>query len=232
MKSINIVFVFIFILFIWYFLKFMYSLIVKIHVSNTLIICWDIYCKQNMMLQLNVLNVYKNLYIGKIYKYESNYICLMNRHPQEYSNIHILYNQIIQVITDSNITNIISFSTAGSSKYNVGSVLQFNSAIIENPQLYDLSNNYIRAKNTFVKTTVYLDLPIINTKGFVDPLNQQVASGEDEFVIYKIGNDLNISTLTLTGISDNNNKQEYNGGGGNLAAKNAIDYFFTHFTLK
>ena len=155
----------------------------------------------------------------------------MNRHPQEYSNIHILYNEIISEINNNNITCIISFSTAGSHAYSIGSIIQFDSVIIEDPKLYDLNNRYIKAKKTYYKTNKYLNKPITDTKGFIIPSQNQIASGQDEFVIYKIGNDLNIPSLTLTGISDNDNKQEYDNGGVNLSAKNMTDYFFEYFVL-
>ena len=70
-----------------------------------------------------------------------------------------------------------------------------------------------------------------DTKGFKLYSKGQYASGEDEFVIYLISNKLTIPCITFTGISDNNNRTEYNNGGGNLAAQNAIEYFFANFNF-
>lgn len=207
----------------------------KIQISKSLIIVWDIYCKKNF---LKYINDEKKIHyivhisdIGFIIQKDTNYIVFISKHPQEYSEIDILFNYIINTIKKYNLKNIISFSTAGSHKYNIGSVLQFTSAIIDKPCDYSLNFNYIDSKNILIKTDKIVNNSITDTKGFINPSKHQFASGEDEFVIYYISNKLNIPSLTLTGISDNDNNKEYGNGGGNLAAKNVVTYFFDNFYL-
>ena len=202
----------------------------KKSLSNSLLLFWDIYCKLNVVDFLNNNNIQYKLTeildIGILLQINSNYICLMSKHPQEYNNIHILFNEIETVVKNNKIMSIVGFSTAGSYIYTIGQVIQFDSAIIQDPQKYSINYNYIKTNKLLYKTTKFNSEPITNTKGFVLPTSKQYASGEDEFVTYLIGNKMNLPTLTMTGISDNNDKSEYTGGGGNLAAKNIVDYFF------
>ena len=191
----------------------------KTSIKNSLLILWDIHCKQNFIDYINnnddtKYNLIHTSDIGFIIQRDTNYICFMSKHPQEYNNLDILFNEIITTIKKYNLQNIISFSTAGSHMYKIGSVLQFTSSIIENPKKYSLNFNYIESNNILMKTNVLVDKPITDTKGFILPSKNQVASGQDEFTIYYISNKLNIPCLTLTGISDNDNIQEYDDGGG------------------
>jgi hypothetical protein len=201
-----------------------------------MILLWDIHCKDNFLKYLNNNNKYncnKNInvsVIGSVIQINDNYIYLMDKHPQEFDNINILIDEIINTINKNNLNKIISFSTAGSQKYNIGSVLQFCSAKIENHNKYSLNFNYVKSNYIFCKTDKFVNEPIIDTKGFINPTINQAASGEDEFLIYIISNKIKIPCLTLTGISDNNNSQQYDNGGGNLAGKNIVDYFFSIFT--
>jgi len=196
---------------------------------------WDIHCKQNFINYVNKYKIYdKNIHIseiGFIIQIETNYVCFMSKHPQEYNDINVLLNGIISVIHKFNIKNIISFSTAGSNSYKVGSVIQFYSAIIEDPSKYKLNINQVTSKYILEKTNIIVNDPITDTKGFKLVTQGQSASGQDEFVIYLISNKLNIPCITFTGISDNNNVNQYHDGGGNLAAKNAVEYFYTNFNF-
>jgi hypothetical protein len=110
-------------------------------------------------------------------------------------------------------------------------VIQFYSAIIETPLKYKLNVNQVTSKYILEKTNVITNEPITDTKGFTLDCNDQYASGEDEFVIYLISNKLTIPCITFTGISDNNNRNQYHNGGGNLAAQNAIEYFVSNFNF-
>jgi hypothetical protein len=208
----------------------------KTLVKDSLIILWDIHCKQNFIdyitnNDIKSYNIVRISEVGFVIQRGENYVCFMTRHPQQYNNIDILLNEITTVINTYNIKNIISFSTAGSHEYNIGAVLQFTSAIIENPKKYSLDFSYIESNNVFIKTNVLVNKPITDTKGFIVPSKNQVASGQDEFVIYYVSNKMNIPCITLTGISDNDNIQEYDNGGGDDAAKNLINYFFTNFYI-
>ena len=216
------------------------ALSIKPTISNSLLLIWDIHCKLNVMNYLNNNNISYKLIeisdIGFIFVVNTNYYCFMSKHPQEYSQINILLNEIISIIKNNNLKSIISFSTGGSQQYAVGSVVQFTSAIIENPEQYSLNFNYIKSNNVLFKTDKYINKPIIDTKGFVSPSKGQIASGEDEFVAYIVSNNMNIPALTLTGISDdgisdNANVKEYDNGGGKLAAINTIDFFFETFQV-
>jgi hypothetical protein len=162
---------------------------------------------------------------------ETNYVCFMNKHPQEYDDINKLIDEIVTVCKNYNIKNIVSFSTAGSTTYKIGSVLQFDSAMIDHPQKYKLDSDHIKSEYVLVKTDKIVKDPITNTKGFIPEYYYQVASGQDEFVIYIVSNRLKIPCLTLTGISDRNMKTQYDEYG-NLAAKNSIVYFFTLYSLQ
>tara|TARA_B110000285_G_scaffold165073_1_gene184381 strand:- start:1970 stop:2617 length:648 start_codon:yes stop_codon:yes gene_type:complete len=203
-------------------------------INNTIIILWDIHCKQNFLQYVNAITNYKIVQIteiGYIIQINNNYIAFMSQHPQEYTNINILFNKIKDVIQKNNISSIISFSTAGSNTYNIGSVLQFHSAIIVDPEKYDLSNNLIKSNNILFETSQFINSPIGNTKGFTRCPKELVACGQDEFVIYELSNQLNMPCLTLTGISDQNSIKQYDDDGGNLAAKNVVNYFFENYKL-
>ena len=204
-------------------------------INNSLLLIWDIHCKQNMMSYLNNNNIsYKiteSSDIGTILIINTNYYCFMSKHPQGYDKLNILINEIINVIKKNKLKSVVSFSTAGSNTYSIGDVIQFNSAIIKNPQQYDLNFNYIKSNNVLYKTNKFTNEPITDTKGFILQSKGQIASGQDEIVVYMVGNKINIPVLTLTGISDENNIQEYNIGGGNLAAQNIIDFFFESFEV-
>ena len=210
----------------------------KKYISNSLLLFWDIHCKTAI---LDYINVNKLDYlafsipyrekIGNIIKVGSNYYCLMNKHPQEYSNISILLDEITKICKYLHVDSLIGISTAGSDHYPVGSVLQFNSAIIENYREYSFDSSYVEGKKILYKTFEFINQPIVNTKGFVSPNNYQIASGQDEFVTYLVSNKLNIFSLTLTGISNNKNSNMYKDGGGKIAAKNIIHFLFSQFIL-
>jgi hypothetical protein len=206
-------------------------------ITNSLVLFWDIYCKKNLIDYLNNNDIsYKILDYGisdgVILQVGSNYFILMEKHPQEYSNISILIDSISKLIKQLGNTSLIGISTAGSKKYKIGTVLQFNSAIIQNYHQYELNSNFVQSNKILYKTNKFINEPIDDTKGFVQPYKNQYASGEDEFVVYIISNNLNIPCLTLTGISDNNNFKEYENGGGVLAAKNTVDFLFTTFNFE
>uniref|UniRef100_A0A6C0BBY8 Nucleoside phosphorylase domain-containing protein n=1 Tax=viral metagenome TaxID=1070528 RepID=A0A6C0BBY8_9ZZZZ len=208
----------------------------KKYISNSLLLFWDIYCKTAILDYINkldylVISIPHREKIGDIIKVGSNYYCLMNKHPQEYSNISILLDEITKTCKYLRVDSLIGISTAGSDHYSVGRVLQFNSAIIENYREYSLQSSYVEGKKILYKTSEFISQPIINTKRLISPTNSQVASGEDEFVTYLVSNKLNIFSLTLTGISNNKNLNMYKDGGGKIAAKNIIHFLFSQFIL-
>lgn len=205
-------------------------------ITNSLVLFWDIYCKKNLIDYLNNNGInYKiveyGINDGIILQVGSNYFILMEKHPQEYSNISILTDSISKLIKQFGNTSLIGISTAGSKKYKIGSVLQFNSAIIQNYHQYELNSNFVEANKILYKTNKFINEPIDDTKGFIKPYKNQYASGQDEFIVYIISNNLNIPSLTLTGISDNDNFKEYENGGGVLAAKNTVEFLFTTFNF-
>lgn len=208
----------------------------KIFITNSLILFWDINCKKFIINYLNNNNIsYKIIdykqEVSTTLQVGSNYFCLMNKHPQQFSNISILLNSIYDLINNLGTTSIIGISTAGSIVFNIGDVLQFNSAKIINYKDYSLKYNFIESKNILYKTSKFVDQPITNTKGFININNNSIAEGQDEFITYIVSNHLNIPCLTLTGISDNDNKNEYSNGGGEIAAKNAILFLINAFNL-
>lgn len=204
-------------------------------IRNSLLMIWDIYCKNNIMEYLNTNNVSYKLIeisdIGYIFIINTNYYCFMSKHPQEYNNLSILINEIITVIKNNNLKSIVSFSTAGSKQYQIGTIVQFGSAIIDDPESYSLQFNKIKPDNILYKTIKYTDESITDTKGFILNSEGQIASGQDEFVVYMVSNQMKIPVLTLTGISDNDNIEEYNNGGGKIASKNIVDFFFNTFQV-
>jgi hypothetical protein len=208
----------------------------KIPISNSLILFWDINCKKFIINYLNNNNIsYKiidyqqdvstTLQVGR------NYFCLMNKHPQQFSNISILLNSIYHLIDTLGTSSIIGISTAGSIIFNIGDVVQFNSATIFNYKEYSLDYNFIEAKNILYKTSKFVLQPITDTKGFINIHNNSIGEGQDEFITYIVSNHLNIPCLTLTGISDNDNKNEYDDGGGHLASQNTILFLYQTFNL-
>ena len=208
----------------------------KLVVSNTLILFWDIHCKINIVNFLNKNNIEYRIVdikndIGVIIKVCNNHYCLMEKHPQEYDNIHILLDGITEIIQELNATSLIGISTAGSKIFRIGSVLQFDSAIIQNFNEYSLNKNFVKCDKTLIKTKNYIDYPIDDTKGFIPPFKNQVAAGEDEFVVFIISNHLKIPSLTLTGISDNYSAKQYDDGGGKISAENTIDFLFNNINL-
>jgi len=208
----------------------------KIPISNSLILFWDINCKKFIINYLNNNNIsykivdYKQE-VSTTLQVGSNYFCLMNKHPQQFSNISILLNSIYDLINNLGTTSIIGISTAGSTIFNIGDVIQCDSAIIENYKEYSLDYNFIQSNHILFKTSKFVDQPITNTKGFININNNSIAEGQDEFITYIVSNNLNIPCLTLTGISDNDNKNEYSNGGGELAAKNTILFLINTFNL-
>ena len=205
-------------------------------VVNSLILFWDIHCKIHIINLLNknnieykIINIKEN--IGTTIKVCNNYYCLMEKHPQEYDNIHILLDGIIQTIQELNVTSIISIATAGSKHFRIGSVVQFDSAIIQNFNKYELKRNYVKSKNILIKTENYIEFPIDDTKGFIPPLKHPVAAGQDEFISFIVSNRLNIPSLSLTGISDHGIVKQYDNGGGKLAAENTIEFLFNNINL-
>ena len=205
-------------------------------VVNSVLLFWDIHCKINIIQFLNdntieykIINVKQD--VGVVIKVRNNYYILMEKHPQEYDNIHILLDSIIELIQNVNATSIISIATAGSTVFNIGTVLQFNSALIQNFKEYSLKVNYVKGDKLLIKTENYIDTHIDDTKGFIPPLKNQVAAGQDEFVTFIVSNRLQIPSLSLTGISDNNNPKQYIDGGGELSAKNAITFLFNNVNL-
>jgi len=205
-------------------------------ISNSLILFWDIHCKNSIIKYLNSNNIsykivdYKD-YNGIILKVGSNYYCLMNKHPQQYTHISILLNAISELCISLQVTSLIGISTAGSNNYKIGHVLQFNSAVIQNYKKYSLASNYTEGNKILFKSSNFINEPIIDTKGFINPNSYKSAAGEDEFVVYLVSNSLNIPSLTLTGISDHNNNNVYTGGGGQLAAENTIIFLSDNFNL-
>jgi len=205
-------------------------------ISKSLIIFWDIHCKLSIIKYLNNNDIDYQIIdyrddICITLKVGNNFYCLMERHPQQYTNISILLNTIIILCNKLKINNIIGISTAGSEEYKIGDVLQFNSAYIQNYKEYSLDVDYIEAKDILYKTSNFIDKPINDTKGFIKPKKGESASGEDEFVVYFISNILKIPSLTLTGISDQNNSYQYNNGGGQLAAENTVKFLYNNFNL-
>jgi len=232
---VSLLFILIIIYYVFLFINKIINNYNKKEISNSLVILWDIHCKKNFLNYINenrgAYNLIHILEIGFIVQRGSNYIAFMTRHPQQYYDIKILYNEIIKTIKLYNLKNIISFSTAGSKHYKIGSVVQFASAIVQDPHDYDIDANFVKSNYILTKTTKYTDKSITDTKGFKNPSTGQYASGEDEFVIYVLSNKLKIPSITFTGISDNDNSKEYSDGGGDLAAKNAINYFLDNFYL-
>uniref|UniRef100_A0A6C0KRF1 Uncharacterized protein n=1 Tax=viral metagenome TaxID=1070528 RepID=A0A6C0KRF1_9ZZZZ len=241
MKNYNLIFlitlIFISFITIIYVLNFHNSKINnKFSISNSLILVWDLHCKSALIDYLNRNNISYTIIDIKnqtalILKVNKNYFCLMKDHPQEYSNISILIDSIDEIIKNLGSTSLIGLSTAGSLLYKIGDVLQFNSAFIQNYQKYSLNNNFIKAKNILYKTSKFTNEIIDDTKGFIEPNNNFKSDGQDEFIVYFLSNEKNIPCLTLTGISDQNNKYEYNNGGGEIAAKNVISFLFNSFNL-
>ena len=208
----------------------------KIPISNSLILFWDINCKKFIINYLNNNNISYKIVdyqqeVSTTLQVGSNYFCLMNKHPQQFSNISILLNSIYHLINTLGTTSIIGISTAGSTILNIVDVIQSDSAIIENYKEYSLDYNFIKANHTLFKTSKFVNQPITNTKGFININNNSIAEGQDEFITYIVSNHLNIPCLTLTGISDRDNKNEYNSGGGQLAARHAILFLFNTFNL-
>lgn len=208
----------------------------KIFITNSLILFWDINCKKFIINYLNNNNIsykivdYKQE-VSTTLQVGNNYFCLMNKHPQQFSNIFILLNSIYDLINNLETTSLIGISTAGSKIFNIGDVIQCDSAIIENYKEYSLDYNFIQSNHILYKTSKFVDQPITDTKGFINIHNNSIAEGQDEFITYIVSNHLNIPCLTLTGISDNDNKNEYSNGGGEIAAKNAILFLINTFNL-
>jgi len=212
----------------------------KIPLNNSIIIAWDIHCKKSILEYINnpVYNIFqKNKIninipeIGIIIQVNDNFICLMDKHPQQFNNIRLLIDDLANYIKSYPINKIISFSTAGSKHFPIGSILQFHRALVNEPNSYDIDFNYINSDYIFTKTNKFIDKPIINTKGFKSPHKEDIACGEDEFVIYMLSNKLKIPCLTLTGISDHNSPKIYNDGGGKYAATSIVNYFFNDYYL-
>ena len=199
--------------------------------DNNIVLLWDRFCKAEFTKYLNDNNIeytlVKDDYIGSIYKCNNLFFCLMNRHPQQYTDINKLANEIYSAITELKINGIISFSTAGSNIHSVGKVIQFSSAIIDTPSQYKFNTNFVLNNNILYKSSAFVEPidPITNTKGFNDiPANH---SGQDEFVIYFISNKFNIPAMTLTGITDSGKHSDYSKNG-TIVARNISKYFFTH----
>ena len=238
-KNISLYILYLLIIFIivYYCIQFIINYITNFEkkcIRNSLIILWDINCKKNFIDYINnsvTITYIDILTSGFIINIGSNYICFMSKHPQEFEELNILFDDLINIIKKYSLGNIISFSTAGSHKYKIGSVVQFISANILNPSKYSLDFNYIKSNNILIKTNILENRSITDTKGFIESSKNQFASGQDEFVIFYISNKLNIPCLTITGISDNDNIKQYDEFGGKLAAKNSIDYFFKYFYI-
>jgi hypothetical protein len=206
----------------------------KFALKNYLLVFWDINCKLNVLPLINSNYNYKLVHIseiGFIIQIDTNYFCFMTKHPQEYNNIDVLFNEMTSVIKKYNIQSIVSFSTAGSGEYEIGQVVQYYSAYVYDSQKYHMDDSMVVSKNILLKTSVITDSYIIDTKGFIVLKDKHLTTGQDEFAIYVISNKLNVPCLTLTGISDHNNPEQYKNGGGQLAAQKLISYFQDNFSF-
>ena len=214
------------------------SLYGKFNVSNALIVLWDIHGKRSFLNYANSHNiVYKNIQLlntGTLIQFSAtNYIVLMNQHPQEFDEIEHLLEHLSDIIKFNNIKNLLSLSTAGSGYLPIGTVVQFTKATVPDRHLYDYKFHTVKSSNIFYSTDKISTEFITNTKGFVEPLpRNQIANGQDEFVIYHVSNELNIPSLTLTGISDGGDNKSYSEGGGDMASDEMVKYLFDTFNFQ
>jgi len=105
---------FIVIIIIYYTFSKSLTLVQQPTIKNSLIILWDIHCKQQFLDHINYIN-HKMIHIIElafVIQIETNYVCFMNKHPQEYDDINKLIDEIVTVCKNYNIKNIVSFSTS------------------------------------------------------------------------------------------------------------------------
>jgi hypothetical protein len=202
-------------------------------IKNSLIVFWDKYvktafldvCKNSSMIFIDKLD------IGYLYKIETNYIILMTKHPKNYHNINLLVSPLKEIIQHFHLTSIINIGSIGSNIFPVGTIVQTNKVVLQNPLQYSLHKNYIEGNRILMKTDKYTTMPGYISSQFQLPeeiTNRYHIFGEDYFVILLVSNELNISNLCLGSVTDIVSKdgpKQYTENGQSCAF-NTVKYLF------
>jgi hypothetical protein len=183
-------------------------------INETIILCWDPYSQKAIITLCQNSNVIKigNFDIGYLFKFNTNFFLLVKKHPF-FQKISVLVNSISSIIEKYRIKSLVNLSSLGSNIYNIGDIFQVNNAFIKNPERFELNFNKITGNKLLLDTTKYSDSPVYITNNY--HIHNKFVSenyhlfGEDVFVGLIIANKLNISSLCLVCVTDNNDKKEY-----------------------
>ena len=216
----------------------------KLKITNSLIIIWDRYCKNEFLNDNNIdycslKNI--NTKLGEVYQTPNNFVLLMQLHPKQFNNINDFFKMLHDFIKtfkeNYHIENLINISTCGTSPKNnikIGSIHQINKCIIFGYPEYKFNTKRIHGNKIYMKTPVYKKNNIVQiTKKFVSKnidktifsKNEIVFYGEDSFIILILGNQLNLKTLCLVGVTDTQSWKQYPIHG-DKTGKQLIKYIF------